>query len=259
MTVSIAVHEFVATVTLDRPEAMNALDPDSVIQLHAIWQKISSDSDIRVVILTGAGDRSFCTGADLKKTIPPIESFAETHFGSLCATATTMANLHTGKPVIGAINGFALGGGLELALQCDIRIASERASFGLPEVCIGSIPGAGGTQRILRAVGQSDAMLMLLTGGRIDAAEALRIGLVSRVVAPSILMETAISIARQIAANAPLAVCAVKRLSTVGPDISLAAGLELEQQSFGLLRNSEDRIEGRTAFAEKRKPVFKGK
>jgi E-phenylitaconyl-CoA hydratase len=258
MTVSIDVHEFVATVTLDRPEAMNALDPDSVIQLHAIWQQISSDSDIRVVILTGAGDRSFCTGADLKKTIPPVESFAELHFGSVCSTAN-MASLHTGKPVIGAINGFALGGGLELALQCDIRIASDRASFGLPEVCIGSIPGAGGTQRILRAVGQSDAMLMLLTGARIDATEALRIGLVSRVVAPSMLMETAMSLARQIAANAPLAVSAVKRLAIVGRDISLSAGLELEQQSFGLLRNSEDRIEGRTAFAEKRKPVFKAK
>jgi E-phenylitaconyl-CoA hydratase len=258
MTVSIEVHEFIATVTLDRPEAMNALDPDSVNQLHAIWQQISSDSDIRVVILTGAGDRSFCTGADLKKTIPPAESFAELHFGSVGSTAN-MANLHTGKPVIAAINGFALGGGLELALQCDIRIASDRASFGLPEVCIGSIPGAGGTQRILRAVGQSDAMLMLMTGARIDATEALRIGLVSRVVAPSILMETATSIASQIAANAPLAVSAVKRLAIVGRDISLPAGLELEQQSFGLLRNSEDRIEGRTAFAEKRKPVFKAK
>ncbi len=161
--------------------------------------------------------------------------------------------------MIGAINGFALGGGLELALQCDIRIASDGAKFGLPEVCIGSIPGAGGTQRIVRAVGQSDAMLMLLTGARIDAQEALRIGLVSRVVTPSALMETAMSIAQQIAANAPLAVSAVKRLATVGREIPLAAGLELEQQSFGILRNSEDRLEGRSAFAEKRKPVFKGK
>jgi E-phenylitaconyl-CoA hydratase len=144
-------------------------------------------------------------------------------------------------------------------LQCDIRIASDNASFGLPEVCIGSIPGAGGTQRIIRAVGQSDAMFMLLTGARIDAAEALRIGLVSRVVTPPMLLETATSIARQIAANAPLAVAAVKKLSTIGRDTSLSAGLELEQQAFGVLRNSEDRLEGRTAFAEKRKPVFRGK
>jgi E-phenylitaconyl-CoA hydratase len=256
MTVSIEVCDYIATVTLNRPEAMNALDPESVEQLHAIWQQISSDSDIRVVILTGAGDRSFCTGADLKKTQPPSETFAELHFGSVRPTPS-LATLQTGKPVIGAINGFALGGGL--ALQCDIRIASEGAKFGLPEVCIGSIPGAGGTQRIVRAMGQSDAMLMLLTGARIDAQEALRIGLVSRVVAPSALIETAISIAQQIAANAPLAVAAVKRLATVGREIPLAAGLELEQQSFGILRNSEDRLEGRSAFVEKRKPAFKGK
>jgi E-phenylitaconyl-CoA hydratase len=258
MTVSLEVNEFVATVTLNRPEAMNALDPDSVIQLQAIWQQISYDANVRVVILTGAGDRSFCTGADLKKTAPPAESFAELHYGSV-RPAFNLGSLQTGKPVIGAINGFALGGGLELALQCDIRIASDNASFGLPEVCIGSIPGAGGTQRIIRAVGQSDAMFMLLTGARIDAAEALRIGLVSRVVAPPMLLETATSIARQIAANAPLAVAAVKKLSTVGRDTSLSAGLELEQQAFGVLRNSEDRLEGRTAFAEKRKPVFRGK
>lgn len=258
MTVSIEVCDYIATVTLNRPEAMNALDPESVDQLHAIWQQISSDSGIRVVVLTGAGDRSFCTGADLKKTLPPSETFAELHFGSARPTPN-LAKLQTGKPVIGAINGFALGGGLELALQCDIRIASDRASFGLPEVCIGSIPGAGGTQRIVRAIGQSDAMLMLLTGARIDAQEALRIGLVSRVVTPSALMETAMSIARQIAANAPLAVSAVKRLATVGREIPLAAGLELEQQSFGILRNSEDRLEGRGAFVEKRKPAFKGK
>ncbi|MEY4645703.1 MAG: hypothetical protein RLZZ596_2534 [Pseudomonadota bacterium] len=258
MTISIEVCDHIATVTLNRPEAMNALDPESVEQLHAIWQKVSSDSDIRVVILTGAGDRSFCTGADLKKTQPPSETFAELHFGSVRPTPS-LATLQIGKPVIGAINGFALGGGLELALQCDIRIASDGAKFGLPEVCIGSIPGAGGTQRIVRAIGQSDAMLMLLTGARIDAQEALRIGLVSRVVTPSALMETAMSIARQIAANAPLAVAAVKRLATVGREIPLTAGLELEQQSFGILRNSEDRLEGRSAFAEKRKPVFKGK
>ena len=202
MTVSIEVCDHIATVTLNRPEAMNALDPESVEQLHAIWRQISSDSDIRVVILTGAGDRSFCTGADLKKTQPPSETFAELHFGSVRPTPS-LATLQTGKPVIGAINGFALGGGLELALQCDIRIASEGAKFGLPEVCIGSIPGAGGTQRIVRAVGQSDAMLMLLTGARIDAQEALRIGLVSALSAPEQLMTDAMALAERIAANPP--------------------------------------------------------
>lgn len=258
MPVSIEVSEFVATVVLNRPEAMNALDPESVSDLHAAWDRISNDDSIRVAILTGAGDRAFCTGADLKKTMPPSESFAELHFGSQAGNAG-LSHLHTGKPVIAAINGFALGGGLELALQCDIRLAASTAVFGLPEVCIGSIPGAGGTQRLIRAVGQSDAMLMLLTGARVDAAEALRMGLVSRVVAATDLQAVAHELARQIAGNAPLAVAAVKRLAMMGRELNLPAGLELEQQAFGILRNSEDRLEGRNAFAQKRKPAFKGR
>jgi E-phenylitaconyl-CoA hydratase len=258
MPVSIEVKDFIATVLLDRPEAMNALDPESVSELHAAWDRISNDDSIRVAILTGAGERAFCTGADLKKTMPPRESFAELHFGAAKSRAG-LANLQTGKPVIAAINGFALGGGLELALQCDIRIASNNAVFGLPEVGIGSIPGAGGTQRLIRAIGQSDAMLMLLTGSRIDAIEALRIGLVSRVVAAADLQELAQALARQIAGNAPLAVSAVKRLATMGRELNLPAGLELEQQAFGVLRDSEDRLEGRRAFSEKRKPAFKGR
>ena len=258
MPVSIEVKDFIATVLLDRPEAMNALDPESGSELHAAWDRISNDDSIRVAILTGAGERAFCTGADLKKTMPPRESFAELHFGAV-NTRAGLANLQTGKPVIAAINGFALGGGLELALQCDIRIASNSALFGLPEVGIGSIPGAGGTQRLIRAIGQSDAMLMLLTGSRIDAIEALRIGLVSRVVAAADLQELAQALARQIAGNAPLAVSAVKRLATMGRELNLPAGLELEQQAFGVLRDSEDRLEGRRAFSEKRKPAFKGR
>ena len=258
MPVIIDVQDHVATLTLDRPEAMNSIDPESSDALIAAWARISSDDGIRVAILTGAGERAFCTGADLKKTSPSRETFAELHFGSPPKTGG-LSSLQTGKPVIAAINGFALGGGLELALQCDIRIASDKASFGLPEVCIGSIPGAGGTQRLIRAIGQSDAMLMLLSGERIDAAEALRIGLVSRVVPAAELIDTARAIARKIASNAPLAVAAAKRLAVTGRELPLAAGLELEQQSFGLLRNREDRIEGRTAFAEKRKPQFKGK
>lgn len=258
MPVSIEVSDFVATVVLNRPEAMNALDPESVIELHAAWQRISADADIRVAVLTGAGERAFCTGADLKKTMPASESVAELHFGSAVGQPG-LGRLQTSKPVIAAINGFALGGGLELALQCDIRLASTHAVFGLPEVCIGSIPGAGGTQRLIRAIGQSDAMLMLLTGARIDAAEALRVGLVSRVVEPAALHGAAMELARQIAGNAPLAVAAVKRLATMGRELPLPAGLELEQQTFGILRDSQDRLEGRHAFAQKRKPVFQGK
>ncbi|MEY4249678.1 MAG: hypothetical protein RJA87_1311 [Pseudomonadota bacterium] len=258
MPVSIEIIDHIAQVVLDRPEAMNSLDPESVMQLQMAWDRISNDDGIRVAILTGAGERAFCTGADLKKTKPPAESFAELHYGT-AGQQPNLGNMTTQKPVIAAINGYALGGGLELALQCDIRIASTLAIFGLPEVSIGSIPGAGGTQRLIRAVGSSDALLMLLTGSRIAAAEALRIGLISRVVDPSELRKVALEIATQIAANAPLAVAAVKRLALTGQELHLTAALELEQQAFGILRNSQDRLEGRNAFAEKRKPVFKGK
>lgn len=258
MPVTLEVRDFIATVTLNRPEAMNAIDPESAAQLHEAWNEISVRKDVRVGILTGAGDRAFCTGADLKKTMPPAESFAELHFGSR-AGLPPVSTLQTPKPMIAAINGFALGGGLEMAMLCDIRIAASTAVFGLPEVCIGSIPAGGGTQRIVRAVGQSDAMLLLLTGERIDAQEALRIGLVSRVVAPPDLASAARSIAQRIASNAPLAVVTAKRVAQVGRELPLTAGLELEQQSFGNLRDSDDRIEGRRAFAEKRAPSFQGR
>lgn len=248
----------VATITFNRPEAMNSIDPDTSDQLLAAFDEVRRSHTIRVVILTGAGDKAFCTGADLKKTLPSQETFAQLHFGPAPAARPLYA-LDIDKPVIAAINGYALGGGLELALQCDIRIASANASFGLPETRIGSIPGLGGTQRLVRAVGSSDAMLMMLTGDRIDAAEALRIGLVSRVVEPATLAAAARSIAVRIAENAPLAVAAVKRVATRGRDLPLAAGLELEQQAFGILRNSEDRVEGRMAFAEKRTPIFRGR
>jgi len=261
MPVTLQIKDYVATVTLDRPEAMNALDPESIGQLKDVWAEISHNPEIRVAILTAAGTRAFCTGADLKKTMPPTESFAELHYGPAGAEsfATVLSKLHSDKPVIAAINGYALGGGLELALLCDLRIASTTAVFALPEVCIGSIPGAGGTQRLIRAIGRSDAMFMLLTGERIDSAEALRIGLVSRVVEPDLLLPTAEQLALKIAGNAPLAVAAVKRLAHVGIELPLAAGLELEQHAFGVLRDSEDRIEGRKAFAEKRKPEFQGR
>lgn len=258
MSVMLEVSDFIATVTLNRPDAMNAIDSELAQELRAAWADISSRKDVRVGIITGAGQRAFCAGADLKKTMPQEESFAELHYGSK-SEATPFSKLHTDKPLIAAINGIALGGGVELAMLCDIRIASSTALFGLPEVSIGSIPAGGGTQRLIRTVGRSDSMLLLLTGERVDAVEALRIGLVSRVVPPSELLPTARALAARIATNAPLAVTAVKKLVNVGGEMSLAAGLELEQQTFGILRNTEDRIEGRRAFAEKRKPTFLGR
>jgi E-phenylitaconyl-CoA hydratase len=258
MALDIAVQDHVATLTLNRPEAMNSIDPEMREQLHAAWKRIKEDDDIRVVILTGAGEKAFCTGSDLKKTMPPKESFAELTFGR-AQSDHLLAGLDTDKPLICAVNGYAMGGGMELALACDIRVASDNAVFALSEVRIGSIPGAGGTQRLPRAIGSSNAMLMLLTGDRVDAAEALRIGLVSKVVGREELLPAAQEIARRIAQNAPLSVRSIKRLVVSGADMPLPAALDNERYVFGLLRDTEDRIEGRRAFQEKRPPLYQGR
>jgi E-phenylitaconyl-CoA hydratase len=256
LPVDYTVRDQVAVITLNRPEAMNALDPESRAELTACWQRVANDDGVRVVVLTGAGDRAFCTGADLKKTMPPKESFAQLTFG---AEDEEYASFGSDKPSICAINGYAMGGGLELALACDIRIAADTARFGLPEVRVGSIPGAGGTQRLPRAVGSSDAMLMLLTGDAIDSAEALRIGLVSRVVPRAALLDEAHKIALRIAANAPLAVRAAKRAAVQGAHLPLSDGIRLERAAWGLLRDTHDRIEGRLAFQQKRPPKYEGR
>jgi len=258
MPVQYEISERIATITLNRPEAMNSLDPESLAELNDAFQRVNAERDARVVILTGAGDKAFCTGSDLKKTMPPKESFAELMFGRP-KWLYPFAGLEIDKPMICAVNGYALAGGMELALACDIRIASTNAQFGQSEVCIGSIPAAGGTQRLPRMIGMSDAMLMMLTGDRIDAEEALRIGLISRVVAPADLMAVTREIAVRIAANAPLAVRAVKRLVRDGMDIPLLTAIQSEQFALGLLRDSQDRIEGRLAFQEKRKPNYQGR
>ncbi len=258
MPINITVENHVAVVLLNRPEAMNSIDPEMREELYAAWDRIRSDDNIRVAIITGAGDKAFCTGSDLKKTMPPKESYAELLLGRN-APGNMLHRFGTDKPLICAANGYAVGGGLELALACDICIASENAKFGLTEVRIGSIPGSGGVQRLPRAVSKSNAMLMLLTGDTIDAAEAYRIGLISKVVPAAELMPAAHDIAERIARNAPLAVRAVKKLVTQGMDMPLVHALEVDKYMFGLLRDTEDRIEGRKAFQEKRKPKYQGK
>jgi E-phenylitaconyl-CoA hydratase len=258
MPIDITVDQHVAVVVLNRPHAMNSIDPEMRDQLYAAWDRIRTDDDILVAIVTGAGDKAFCTGSDLKKTMPPTESYAELLLGRN-APGNMLHGFGTDKPLICAANGYAVGGGLELALACDICIASDNAKFGLTEVRIGSIPGSGGVQRLPRAVGKSNAMLMLLTGDVIDAAEALRIGIASKVVPPAQLLPVAQDIARRIAGNAPLAVRAVKRLMTQGLDMPLVHALDMDKYMFGLLRDTDDRIEGRKAFQEKRKPAYKGK
>lgn len=248
----------VAILTLNRPEAMNAIDPETIVELGDAMNRVAADPAIRAVVLTGAGERAFCTGADLKKMMPPPESVAELTYGRP-RDGGILATFQIDKPILCAINGYALGGGLELALICDLRIASETARFALSEVTRGSIPGLGGTQRLPRTVGITNAMRMLLTGDHIDAQEAMRIGLVSSIHPAEQLLEEAVAISRRIAANGPLAVTAVKRLAYQGLDLPLPAALELESQAFGLLRDTEDRLEGRRAFQEKRPPRYVGR
>ncbi|MFE0018543.1 enoyl-CoA hydratase/isomerase family protein [Mesorhizobium sp. NPDC059054] len=256
-TVRFSVEGNVATVTLDRPEAMNAIDPETEIELRDVLARIDADGGIRAVVLTGSGEKAFCSGADLKKTMAISESYAAKAFGA--GDESFVSSFSTDKPVICAINGYALGGGLELALACDIRIAAAHARFGLPEVKVGTIPGAGGTQRLPRTIGASDAMLMLLTGDMIDAAEALRLGLISRVVSAGELLKEAQALAGRIAANAPLSVRAIKRLVTDGRALPLNEAIRLERLVWGLLRDTEDRLEGRRAFQEKRPPNYVGR
>jgi E-phenylitaconyl-CoA hydratase len=258
MRLEFTVEGPIATIRLNRPEAMNSIDSEMREALLDACDRIRADDAIRAVILTGTG-RAFCTGSDLKNTFPPEEGYARTAFTGAGDSSSSDILKLIEKPIVCAINGFALAGGLELALACDIRISAEGAKFGLPEVAIGSIPGAGGTQRLPRIVGLTNAMHMLLTGERIDTQEALRIGIVSRIVPAEELMEAATAIAAKIAANAPLAVRAVKQLALNGADMTLEAGIRAERMAWGVLRNTEDRIEGRKAFAEKRPPVYRGR
>ncbi len=258
MPIEITVKDRIATVLINRPEALNAIDHAMRGAVRDAWRRIATDAAIDVAIVTGAGERAFSVGADLKNAPAPDAAFAAHAFGGGVNESLT-AGIEMDKPLICAFNGHALGGGLEIGLGCDIRIASANATFALPEVKVGTIPGSGGTQRLPRLIGDSDAMLMLLTGDTIDAAEALRIGLVSRVVPLPQLQDAAREIALRIAANAPLAVRAVKRLAVGFREVPLDRALEAERNAWGLLRDTEDRAEGRAAFAQKRPPRFKGR
>jgi E-phenylitaconyl-CoA hydratase len=252
---------------INRPEALNALDVESMLQLNAHLRAFRDDPHLLVAVITGTGPRAFCTGADLKRTMPTDTSFAEAYFqpydrsvdDGLYVRAITISELAINKPLIAAVNGHALGGGAEIALDCDIRIASETATFGLPEVRWASVPAVGGVSKLLRAVPRAVAMQMLLTGDRIDAAEAHRVGLVSEVVTPDALLPRALEIADRIAANGPLAVQSLKTLSMRTEDLPLSRSVELEQLLWGILRDTHDRIEGRTAFAERRTPQYQGR
>jgi E-phenylitaconyl-CoA hydratase len=254
MDVEVERHGAVTLVTLNRPEASNALSRAASDALEAALLAFDADPGARVAVLTGAGSKCFCAGADLFAAAPtPAEAGAPP-----LVDKPLVRDLGLSKPLIAAINGHALGGGLELALVADIRIAADHATLGLTEARIGSMPGSGGTQRLPRLIGQGHALLMMLSAERISAQEALQWGLVSRVVPGPELAATAMALARRIAANAPLAVRAIVRATREGIALPLAEGLALERSLFRTVRDTADRAEGRAAFREKRTPNFRG-
>ncbi len=245
----------VALVTLDRPEALNALSAALLAQLVSALQDLDADEAMRVIVITGAGDRAFAAGADIKEMSDATPaSLADSggfgHWDELRAIR---------KPLIAAVRGFALGGGCELAMACDLIIAGQDARFGQPEIRIGVMPGAGGTQRLTRAIGKAKAMDLILTGRAIDANEAERFGLVTRVVPAESTVEQALALAAQIAAMPPLAVAAAKRAIGEAYETSLTQGLADERQAFFDLFATEDQKEGMAAFVEKRPARWKGR
>ena len=245
----------VTVLTLDRPEARNSLTLGLIDELGAALGEARDDPGVRAIVITGSGDRSFCAGMDLKDA-PPVTAF-EDQFG--VPPQHLSRGMEFWKPTIAAINGYALGAGFELALSCDLRYASSTATFALPEVRIGSMPGAGGTQRIIRQTPHALAMEMLLLGDRWSADRIAQAGLLNGVCEPERLRETALEVAHRVAENAPLSINAIKQAAARGAHLELREGLALERTLFNLLRDTEDRLEGRTAFAQKRSPVFHGR
>lgn len=256
-TLLYTVQDGIATITLNRPQVLNALNTQVFDELEDVFTDMDRNKDVRVILLTGAGEKAFAAGADIRE-------LAETNE----ITGTEKARRGQGvfsliercdRPVIALINGFALGGGCELAMACTLRIASERAKLGLPEVKLGLIPGYGGTQRLPRLVGEAQALKLLLTGEMISAAEALRIGLVDEVVAPEQLAERGQALAKTIASLAPLAVIGCMEAVRRGSHLRHHTAMEAEAEIFGRLCATEDKAEGTAAFLEKRPAVWTGR
>jgi enoyl-CoA hydratase len=247
----------IAVVTIDRPKVLNALNHLSMTELELVFSDIRENADLRAVLITGGGEKAFVAGADIGE----LASVSALEGEQLARKGQRVFHLieNCGKPVIACINGFALGGGCELALACTLRIASSSARLGQPEVKLGIIPGYGGTQRLPRLIGKGAALKLILTGEIIGAEEALRLGLVDEVVAPDQLLARAEQIATTIAGMAPLAVRDSIRAVNSGYDLPLATGLELEASLFGLACSTSDKAEGARAFLEKRAPQWTGK
>jgi len=242
-------------VTLDRPEALNALSFELLARLGAALEALEADPACRAIVLAGAGERAFAAGVDIRDlaTQTPDTLAAGDPFAPLARIGSL------GTPVIAAVRGYALGGGCELAMACDLVVAGDDAQFGQPEIRLGVIPGAGGTQRLPRAIGVARAMDLVLTGRRIGAVEALAMGLVSRVVPADETVAAALDLASEIAGSPSLAVAAAKAAIRAAQELPLGDGLELERRAFGALFATEDQREGMAAFVEKRPPAWRGR
>ncbi len=256
MSIDFSLENRIATVTINRPERMNALDAEHYQALSDAWVRVRDDPEILVAVITGAGERSFSAGADLKSFInapPSLGSLMNTQQGQLLNRG-----LEVWKPVVAAINGHCLAGGMTLMLATDIRVCVDHATFGVPEVKRGILPANGGTQRLTQQLPHAIAMELLLLGDSIDAHTALRWGLVNRVVPADALMVTALDLAQRLARNAPLAVQAAKELALRSRDMDLSSGLRMEQMMLRLLQGSDDVATSTQAFAQKQQPAFKG-
>lgn len=254
---TVCLEDGLAVIAINRPKALNALNEETIDQLMAAFKQIEKDPANRVLLITGTGDKAFIAGADIRELKDCDESSGRQ--ASLRGQRLFRMFENSRLVVIAAVNGFALGGGMELAMACDFRIAAENAVFGLPEVGLSIIPGFGGTQRLPRLVGRGMALEMIVTARKINAQEALSIGLVNRVVAQDQLLDTCREIAKSILKQGPLAVAAAKRCLNKGVETTLDEGQELEAHEFGLLCKTVDRTEGMVAFIEKRSPNFQGK
>jgi enoyl-CoA hydratase len=247
----------IGTVTVNRPESLNALNSLVFSELYELFQEIENDAEVRVVIITGSGQKSFVAGSDITEMAPQTSAGVVSFVDKVRKASDKIYNLS--KPVIAAVNGYALGGGCELAMCCDFRIAAENARFGQPEINVGVIPGGGGTQRLTRLIGMTRAKELLYTGDMIDAKTALAWGLVNKVVPPESLMEEAGALARKLLTKSGRILSLMKAATSGGAYMSLPDALDLEAQCFALCFATEDQKEGMKAFLEKRKPVFKNK
>jgi len=256
-TLLVEIKDTIATITVNRPSAMNAMTLTTLQELDVVVQQLSASAEVRAVIITGAGEKAFIAGGDIAmlRALGPVEAREL----ALLAQGVCTTIEQSPKPFIAAVNGYALGGGCELAMSCDIRIAAEHARFGQPEVNIGTLPGFGGSQRLPRLVGKGRALEMILTGDMIDAQEAWRIGLVNKVVPSAELMATAISLATKLAGKSQMALKLCKEVVTNGLEMDLQRACSYEADLFALSFATADQQEGMTAFLEKRAPLFTGR